>query len=245
MERTLRLAHEGCSLTKLDQFVGSLIEKQGGIPCFNGYLDYPANACMSVNDVAVHGIPNGYKLKRGDLLTIDMGVSVDGWNVDAARSILVGQYREEGYSIVADSKAEQLIARTQHLCEEIVDTIESGVTLDVLADIGKLIADRNSLNVMTQFTGHGIGKSIHQKPSIHHSYPKGLSGVAYECLREKYALTKLTAGDIICVEPVCTFGKTETTIDEDGWTIRTKDGSLACHHEHTVLVTEKGAEILC
>jgi len=225
----------GLTLLHLDEHIKKRIEQCGGEPGFLGYKGYPATSCLSVNDVAVHGIPNEYELKDGDIIDVDFGVRVNGWNVDAARTIYVG----------SQSEKPELVTLTEMMCHAIIEQVRDGASIADLADCGQEFAQKHSLNIMTQYCGHGIGKTIHQDPMICHGYNENLTELAQNLIRGNYSRTKLKEGAIICIEPVCTFGVPRTRQESDGWTERSVDGSNVAHHENTLIVTKNGSEVIC
>lgn len=232
-----RMIRPGLTLLQIDEFIEKRIVQCGGLPAFKGYKDYPNASCLSLNEVAVHGIPNDTVLKLDDCLDVDFGVAVDGWNVDAAQTLFI-----YGDRCINEPK---LVTDTRRMCHAIIDAIRPGVSVAKLADVGQKFANDFGLRVMTQYCGHGIGRAVHEDPCIHHSYPDGLQPFAQDALRSIYEKSVLEAGQVVCIEPVCTLGSTNVRELDDGWTHVSADNSLVSHHEHTVLVTDSGHEILC
>lgn len=232
-------AKPGVTLKELDAVIEDYIMKTGCKPAFKGYRNFPATCCLSVNDVAVHGIPGDYRLENGDLLKIDVGAICDGWYVDSARSIVVGT----GKHPKAESRL-KLIQATEMILEAELSVLSSGCSYMDLIDA----ADRKSamlgVNIMPQWQGHHIGNTVHIEPSIPNTLPTHLGSTKVALLTRQYRNMTFKAGDTICLEPVVTFGTIETTIDPDGWTIRSRDGSDVAHTERCLLITEQGYEIL-
>lgn len=229
-------AKPGVTLKELDTIIEDYILKTGCKPAFKGYRNYPATTCLSVNDVAVHGIPNDYKLKDGDLLTIDVGSICDGWYVDSARSLIVGKLRDE--SRLKLIEAAELILAAE------ISVLSDGCTYMQLIDAANRQSLELGVTIMPQWQGHHIGNTVHIEPSIPNTLPTHIGGTKLALLQRQYRNMTFKTGDTICLEPVVTFGTQETTIDPDGWTIRSRDGSDVAHTERCLLVTEHGHELL-
>lgn len=232
-------AKPGVTLKELDAIIEDYIVKTGCKPAFKGYRNYPATACLSVNDVAVHGIPNEYKLRDGDLLTIDVGAICDGWYVDSARSFLIGTSK----SSRSESRL-KLIEAAEMILEAELSVLSSGCTYMQLIDAADKKSSVLGVNIMPQWQGHHIGNTVHIEPSIPNTLPTTVGSTKLALLQRQYRNMTFKAGDTICLEPVVTFGTVETTIDPDGWTIRSRDGSDVAHTERCLLVTEQGYELL-
>jgi methionyl aminopeptidase len=232
-------AKPGVTLKELDAIIEDYILKTGCKPAFKGYRNYPATACLSVNDVAVHGIPNEYSLRDGDLLTIDVGAICDGWYVDSARSFLIGTSK----SSRSESRL-KLIEAAEMILEAELSVLSSGCTYMQLIDAADRKSSMLGVNIMPQWQGHHIGNTVHIEPSIPNTLPTHVGSTKLALLQRQYRNMTFKAGDTICLEPVVTFGTVETTIDSDGWTIRSRDGSDVAHTERCLLVTEQGYELL-
>lgn len=232
-------AKKGVTLSKVDQVIEAAIINGGCEPAFKGYRGYPATACLSVNDVAVHGVPNNYVLRPGDIITIDVGTRYKGMCVDAARTQVL-----EGVVNDILLKRTALKVAAEEVLQAELSVIKDGVTLFDIADAGDKEARRQGVNLMVQWGGHRIGETIHIDPFIPNGFDrsKGLLGVSLE--KRRFRQTKLYAGDTICLEPVVTYGSTDIVIDKDGWTVRSKDGSDVAHTERCLLITENGYELL-
>jgi methionyl aminopeptidase len=195
-----------------------------GYPGMLGYPNFPSVLCVSINDEVVHGIPKPQKIiAEGDIVSMDFGVSYKGMITDAAISVIVGKAHS------ADD--ERLVSLTERSLLAGVDVLHDGVPVgDIAAAIQKVLDD-NHLGIVRDLVGHGVGHELHEGPDIPNF------GVAAKG-------PKLQAGMTIAIEPMATLGDYHVNIDHDGWTIKTADGSRSAHFEHTVLVTETGAEIL-
>jgi methionyl aminopeptidase len=215
-------ARPGVSLLELEEIGARVIADHGCTASFLNYLGtYPATLCLSPNDVIVHGIPNDYRLTEGDILSVDAGAIFEGFHGDAAFTMGIG-----GIS-----------AEAQHL----IDTTEEGMWAGIravrkgnrLGDIGAAIhavGEANGYGVVEEYVGHGIGREMHEEPQVP-NYGSSGSGL------------KLRNGMALCIEPMFNMGSRETRVDGDGWTVRTKDGSLSAHWEHTVAITPDGPMI--
>lgn len=217
-----RASFSGVNLLELDELAGRLVASAGAECCFRGYNGFPANICLSVNDAVVHGIPFDYTLRPGDLLGIDMGVRYEGVITDSAVTIAIG---------TVGKRENDFLDTTREALSKAIKVIRHGTRV---GDIGSAVAshvERKGYGIVRELTGHGVGQELHEDPHIP-NYGRAGTGPA------------LHAGQVIAVEPITTLGGREIYVDEDGWTIRTRDGSLGCQFEHTLLVTDKGAEIV-
>jgi methionyl aminopeptidase len=222
-------AAAGVRLDTLDQVARSVLADAGATSPFLGYQPsfaqspYPGVICTSVNDAALHGIPTSYRLRDGDLLSVDCGATLDGWTGDAAISLTVGQARQSDLRLIETTQAA--------LGAGIRAAVAGGRLGDVSAAIGAL-ARAAGYGLHTDFGGHGVGHTMHESPSVPND------GRAGRGLR-------LSAGLVIAIEPWFMAGGHDSyRVDRDGWTLRSGDGSRAAHVEHTVAVTEDGPRIL-
>jgi len=234
-----KYAVPGTSLKDLDQAIGEYFHSHGCLPIFKGYRGFPGTACLSPNDVVVHGVPSDYCLKVGDLLTIDVGCSYEGWCVDSARTRVIGLKQPGLFPL-----QERLAAAAESVLEAQMSTLRHGTTLLDIARAAEFRAAQLDVNIFHQFGGHTIGRELHGPPFIPNCIDRSLSSIKKWQLEREYGQYILQAGQVICLEPVVTFGKTDIIIDGDGWTVRTTDGSLVAHSEHCILVTDTGHEIL-
>jgi len=213
----------GLSTLELDELANEIITSNGGISAEKGYYGYPGNICISVNDTVLHGIPSSkIILKEGDIVSFDIVVKKHGYCADACRTYAVG---------TTSPKALRLIEVTRQSFFEAVKLIKPGVHLgDIQAKIQE-VNESNGYSLIRDYTGHGIGREMHEDPSIP-NYGKAGTGII------------LKEGMTICIEPMVAEGKSATRVLGDGWTVKMKDGKLSCHYENTVAVTADGYEIL-
>lgn len=230
------IAQVGVSLREIDAAVETYIVRFGCKPIFKGYKSFPNTCCLSPNDVVVHGVPSHYTLKDGDVLTIDVGCSYEGWCVDSAETRVIGA----GYY----PRQEHLIGATKYVLEAQIATIKDGVSLLEIMKASEHAAKSLGVHLFHQFGGHAIGKELHQEPFIPNAIDPNLSKLKRQLLEKEYGDYKLKTGQIICLEPVTTIAKTDIILDDDKWTVRTKDGSIVAHEEHCLLIKEKGYEII-
>jgi methionyl aminopeptidase len=222
-------AKAGTRLAELDDAAREVLAQADATSPFLGYrpsfapVPFPAVICTSVNDAALHGIPGRYRLTDGDLLSVDCGAVLDGWAADAAISFTIGPARP------ADAR---LIATTEAALQAGIAAAVPGARIgDISAAIGAA-GREGGYGICTDFGGHGVGRAMHEDPHIPNEGPPGRG-------------RKLTPGLVIAIEPwFLAGGKDSYRIDDDGWTIRSGDGSRAAHAEHTVAVTEDGPQIL-
>ena len=213
---------EGITTKELDSLCEKFIIENNAVPTEKGYEGYPASICASVNDTVVHGIPNNYKLKNGDIITIDVVIGYKGYQGDAAWTYAVGEI---------DDNKKYLMEHTEKALYEGIKMIKPGNRIGDISNAVETYANEHNLGVVKELCGHGIGADMHEDPMVPNF---GKPGVG----------PRLKPGMVICVEPMLTFGDRHVYILNDDWTIKTQDGSDAAHYEHTVLVTEDGYEIL-
>ncbi len=213
----------GHSTKDLADMAAAKLKELGGKPAFLGYYGFPDVLCVSVNDEVVHGIPRkDHLIQEGDIVSMDFGVVVDGMITDAAISVVVGRGSKD---------VERLIASTEKSLLAGIDQLRDGVRVgDVAASIEGVLQG-SKLGIVRDLVGHGVGHELHEEPNIPNYGHKKTGPI-------------LKAGMTIAIEPMATLGGYAVKVDDDGWTIRTQDGSLAAHFEHTVLITDEGAEIL-
>jgi methionyl aminopeptidase len=232
-------AAPGVTLAELDEAARDVLAKAGATSPFLHYkprfapIPYPAAICTSVNDAALHGIPDGYRLAPGDLLSVDAGATLDGWVGDAAISFTVGpRLHKEGRDEAAHDRDERLIAATREaLGAGIAAAVPGGRLGDISAAIGA-VGRAGGYGISTDLGGHGVGHTMHEDPHIP-NLGKPRRGM------------KLLPGLVIAIEPwFMGGGSDDCYLDDDGWTIRTADGSRAAHSEHTVAITADGPVIL-
>jgi methionyl aminopeptidase len=192
-------------------------------PAFKGYLGFPYALCCSVNEEVVHGFPGSREIKEGDIVSFDFGVVYQGFYMDSARTVAVGQ--------VSDEVKRLLDVTEKSLYEGIAMAVEHANLYDISLAVQKYVED-NGYSVVKRFVGHGIGRHLHEKPEVPNFVPKGIGHLA------------LRPGMALAIEPMVAMGGAEVEILPDKWTAITKDGSLSAHFEHTVVVTANGPKIL-
>lgn len=212
----------GTTTNYLSEIAEKVIRDAGGIPEEKGYYGYPAAICASVNDVIVHGIPSSYKLKDGDIISIDIVVSYQGYMADACRTFTVGKVSQE---------AQRLIDVTKECFYKAMEVCKPGNRVGDISHAIQTHAESNGYSVTRDFTGHGLGRSMHEDPSVPNFGTKGTGAI----LRE---------GMTIAVEPIILQGKKECIVLKDGWTAVTCDHKLAAHYENSIVITKDGYEIL-
>lgn len=212
----------GVTTAEINRLIHEFIVSHDAKPSFLGYHGYPASACVSVNDVVVHGIPGGYVLEEGDIVSIDVGVIKEGWQGDAARTFSVGKISTE---------AQQLIDVTKESFFRGMKQARAGRRLGDLSAAIQKYAESFGYGVVREMTGHGIGRNMHEDPSVPNYGHEGTG-------------LMLKSGYTIAVEPMINAGTYKLKFDPDGWTTRTADGSLSAHYENTVLIRDGEPEIL-
>ncbi|MCA9388373.1 type I methionyl aminopeptidase [Candidatus Berkelbacteria bacterium] len=222
MDQVSLIAKPGVTGDELDRIAESVIRDHGAEPAFLGYQGYPSTICLSVNDGLVHGLPVGQTLKEGDLAGIDLGVRFKGWNVDSANTLAIGKISVDDHDL--------LKAARQALVSGIAQ-VKDGVSLGTVQAAIQKVIDDGGYGLVRSLSGHGIGKQLHEYPSIP-NFGQINQG------------PKLKAGMTICLEPMLTAGTDKVKTAADDWTIVSADGSQTAHIEHTLLVTSQGAEIL-
>ena len=213
----------GITTKDIDKFVYDYIVSHDATPAFLNYEGYPASACVSLNNVVVHGIPDDTIIKDGDIVSVDVGSIYKGYYSDSAYTYLVGN---------VDAETKKLVKDTQKALYEGLSKVKDGVKLnDVCKAIGRVARD-NGYGVFTCLTGHGVGKELHEDPFIPN----------YSNNESKHIILK--KGMTLAIEPMFSLGTKEVWLLDDDWTIITQDNSNAAHFEHTIVVTENGYEIL-
>lgn len=213
----------GISTLKIDEYIEEKIRRYNMVPAFKGLYGFPASACISVNEEVVHGIPRADRiLKEGDIVSVDTGTTYKGYVSDAARTFAVGEISED---------AERLIKFTKESFFAGMEFCRVGYRLSDISNAIQRKAESAGLGVIREYVGHGIGKTMHEDPHIP-NYGKAGRG------------PRLTEGMVFAIEPMMVLGKYETEALDDGWTVVTKDRSLAAHYENTVVVRDGEPEFL-
>ncbi len=214
----------GMTTADLDEYAEQRIREMGATPSFKGYYGFPASICASVNNEVVHGIPNSKKvIRRGDVLKVDTGAFCDGFHGDSCITIAVGRVSKD---------AEKLIKVAEESLYKGIEQVKAG---NRLLDIAGAIEDHvkaHGYSVVENYTGHGVGKNLHEAPSVFNYRTKWMPNV------------KLKAGMTLAIEPILNAGSKHTRVLRDRWTVVTVDNNLSAQFEHTVLVTQDGYEIL-
>ena len=224
--RTLQLlegkVREGVTTKELDEAAEKFIRSQGATPAFKGYRGFPGSICASPNSMIVHGIPGPYKLGRGDILSIDIGVIRDGWVADAARTFPVGPITPI---------ARKLLSTTEEALFLAVEQCRPGNRLGDVSHAIQEHVEAAGLSIVRTLVGHGIGRSMHEEPQIPNYGEPGRG-------------PKLEEGMVLAVEPMVNAGRHMVRMGDDGWSIFSQDGSLAAHFEFTVAITAEGPRVL-
>ncbi len=212
----------GVTTKEIDHAIHNYIVKCGAKPSFLGLYGFPASACISVNDVVIHGIPSGYALKEGDIVSVDVGASIDGFHGDNAYTFPVGKIPED---------VAELLRVTE---ESLYKGIEAAVVGNRIGDISYAVQSHVTpygYGIVRQFVGHGVGRQLHEDPEVPNFGRPGRG-------------PRLAEGMTIAIEPMITLEGDDVTIDADKWTTRTKSGKAAAHFEHTIAITRDGPVIL-
>ena len=213
----------GINTLSVDKKIGEFIKDHQAIPSFLNYKGYPYNSCISINDVVVHGFPGQSILQEGDIVSVDVGVILNGWHGDHAYTFAIGDPGEEVMKLIQVTK------------ESLYKGIEKAVAGNRVGDIAFAIQEyterKNGYGVVRELVGHGLGKNLHEDPQVP-NYGKRGSG------------PKLKEGLVLAIEPMINMGSKDVYTDDDGWTVKTKDGKPSVHFEHDVCVKKGKADIL-
>ena len=223
LEMSKELMQPGITTWDIDQKIEEFIRKKGAIPSFKGYQGFPASACISVNEVLIHGIPSKKNLlKEGDIVTIDVGAYLGGFHGDAARTYPIGKISEE--------KA-RLLKVTLQALDLAIETLRSASRLGEMGYKVQNFVENEGYSVIRDFGGHGIGREMHEDPFVPN-------------FGEKNSGPKIRAGMTLAIEPMISMGEYATMILEDGWTVVNTDRSLNAHFEDDIAITKYGLKIL-
>ncbi len=212
----------GVTTAELDEIAEDYIRSQGGVPTFKGYRGYPASICASPNSMVVHGIPGPYRLEEGDILAVDVGVTLNGLVADSAFTFPVGEI---------DSEAHRLLDVCQAALAAGIEQARSGNHVGHISAAVQETTEAAGFSVVRSLVGHGVGRSMHEEPQIPNWGEPGRG-------------PKLATGMTLAIEPMINAGGGDVYMADDHWSISTRDGSLSAHFEHTVAVTEDGPRIL-
>lgn len=217
-----RAVQPGVTTAELDALAESLVRARGATPAFKGYHGYPATICTSVNEEVIHGIPSRRRLVAGDIVSIDLGVVLNGFYGDAATTVPVGRISPE---------AERLLRVTREALDRGIEQVQLGRRVSDISHAVQSHVERNGFSIVREFVGHGIGSRLHEEPQIPNYGEPGRG-------------PRLAEGMVLAIEPMVNQGKPAVKVLSDGWTAVTRDGSLSAHFEHTVAVTAAGPVIL-
>lgn len=212
----------GMTTKELDTIVRKYITSHGAKPSFLGYGGFPGSACISVNDEVIHGIPGSRKFVDGDIVSVDVGAFIDGYHGDSCKTFAIGEISDTAKALMKSTEESLYLA---------IDLAKPGVRL---GDLGAAIAkynEDNGFSVVREFVGHGVGKNLHEEPEVP-NYGKAGHGL------------RLAAGMVIAIEPMINEGTAKIQVMPDKWTVKTSDGKLSAHFEHTIAITSDGAVIL-
>ncbi|MGB7922808.1 MAG: type I methionyl aminopeptidase [Pyrinomonadaceae bacterium] len=222
LQELRRMVEPGVTTLEVDAAAEKMIRDAGALPTFKGYHGYPFSICASVNEQVVHGFPSNYKLKEGDIFSIDCGATLEGFVGDTATTVPVGRVSEERL---------ELIRVTEECLEHAIEQCREGKHL---GDIGWAVqghAEAHGYTVVRDYVGHGIGRRMHEDPQIPNYGTPGKGA-------------KIRNGYVFAVEPMVNMGTHQTKVLSDGWTVITLDGQPSAHAEHTIAITENGPEVL-
>lgn len=226
LSAVLHVMHEQVAVGRTGQEMAKIARQElkalGGKPAFLGFEGYPDVICISLNDAVVHGIPNDQPFTRGDLVSFDFGVNYRGMITDAAFTVLLEN---------DEASKQRLVDGTREALSAGIKAIKGATQIGTIGAAAQEVMDRYGFGVVRDLVGHGVGHELHEDPNIPNF---GMAGTG----------DTLQPGMTIAIEPMATLGDYHVVMDPDGWTVRTRDGSLSAHFEQTVLITEAGADIL-
>lgn len=223
LSEVAKILKPGITTISLDVFIGEFLNDNKAVPSFLNFHGYPFNTCISVNDVVVHGFPGKYELKEGDIVSIDVGAYKNGFHGDHAYTFIIGEAKPEVVQLVKVTK------------ESLFKGIEKAIAGNRIGDISYAIQEHTEkkygYGVVRELVGHGLGKSMHEDPQVPNYGKRGAGTVMKE-------------GLVIAIEPMINLGRKDVYTDDDGWTVRTKDGKPSVHFEHDVCVKKNKADVL-
>lgn len=223
LEAAAKAIHPGMSTKELDKVIHNYITSHGAKPSFLGYAGYPASACISVNDTVIHGIPSAHeKLKEGDIVSVDVGAYIDGFHGDATKTFMVSEVSPVAKALLSSTEESLMLA---------ISMAKPGIRIGDLSAAIQEYNESRGFGVVREYVGHGVGSELHEEPEVP-NFGRAGHGV------------RLVPGLVIAIEPMITEGSPRVKSLSDGWTVKTVDGSLAAHFEHTIAITPDGAVIL-
>lgn len=218
----VRMVSPGVTTGELSDYAGELIKRAGAESAFFGYRGYPGRICVSVNETVVHGVPGNRRIQLGDIVSIDVGVKYGGYIGDTATTVMVG---------VTDPKVLSLVRTAENALEAGIAMARVGRRLSDISHAIEEVVVKAGFSVVREFVGHGIGRKMHEDPQIPNFGPRGRG-------------PKLKTGMTLALEPMVNLGEADVEVQDDGWTVLTRDSKLSAHFEHTVAVRDGNAEIL-
>lgn len=219
LERSVR---PGITTRELDRLAETYIREHGGEPTFLGYRGFPRSICASPNDMVVHGIPGRYTVKEGDLVSLDVGVTLNGFIADSAVTVAIGEVGDEAF---------RLLVCTQASLEAAIEQCRVGKRLGDVSHAVQKVVEAEGFSVVRSLVGHGVGRQMHEEPQIPNFGQPGRG-------------PRLEEGMVFAIEPMVNVGADDVYVSDDRWSIYTTDGSLSAHFEHTVAITEAGPRVL-
>ncbi|HIU63634.1 MAG TPA: type I methionyl aminopeptidase [Candidatus Avacidaminococcus intestinavium] len=222
LEAVGKVVEPGITTQELDRVAEKTIREQGAKPAFKGLYGFPASICVSINCEVVHGIPGSRKLAEGDIVSVDCGATLGGFNGDSAVTFTVGTVADE---------TQKLVDETQNALYKGIAEAVAGNKLGAISEAIQKHAEQAGFSIVREYVGHGIGRSVHEEPEV-----------------PNYGFAKrgplLTEGMVLAIEPMVNLGLRSVKVAQDGWTVVTRDGKPSAHFEHTVAITSNGPEIL-
>jgi len=222
MSRAKKEVLPGKTTKELNELVEKMIFEVGGRPSFKGYQGFPAALCVSLNEEIVHGVPSEKIIKEGDIVSLDIGLFYKGFHTDLAITVPVG---------LVESEKRRIVKATWQALEKGIKKVQPGKAFGDLGNAIQQVAQKQGLAIVAGLCGHGIGRKLHENPWVLNTGTKGTG-------------LKFKKGMVFCIEPMFSAGTSETETMANSFTIKTKDGSLSAHFEHTVAVTDEGCEVL-
>jgi methionyl aminopeptidase len=223
LSEVAKVLRPGMATLAIDELIGEYVRDHHAVPSFLNYRGYPFNSCISVNDVVVHGLPTTKELKEGDIASIDIGVILNGWHGDHAYTFAIGDPGAEVMKLISVTKA------------SLYKGIEKAIAGNRVGDIAYAIQEhtekKHGYGIVRELVGHGLGRNMHEDPQVPNYGKRG-------------SLSKLKEGLVLAIEPMINLGRREVFTEEDGWTVRTKDGKPSVHFEHDVCIRKARADIL-
>jgi methionyl aminopeptidase len=222
LQELVHTVRPGLPTLELDALAERGIRARGGVPAFKGYRGFPNTLCVSLNEQVVHGIPSKRRLRAGDIVGLDLGAKWEGYYGDAAVTIPVGQIPSETECLLTTAREALYIG---------IKEVSLGKHLSDISHAIQCYAETRGYSVVRAFVGHGIGTALHEEPQVPNFGPPGRG-------------PRLKVGMVLAIEPMVNIGDAEVEILDDGWTVVTADGQLSAHFEHTVAITDEGAQVL-